>query len=141
MWWPIIRIHTYFNIFEPLRIFKVWSTHHISYLTTCMMLLISTLDLFYSHSEFKVFIIFRLNNMYDVVPHNSTYTRITRKISMIRLRTLKYSLEGCVFALLAALSVLLMSHFFCKCNNNYDWLFDSIESFISIVIFFLKLWI
>ena len=57
----------------------------------------------------EYFIIFRLNNMYDDVDFKSPQHNIFKnhKISMIRVRTLKYSLRGCVFALLAAQSFLL----------------------------------
>ena len=43
--------------------------------------------------------------MHDVVDVDSSYPNIytNHKINMIRLRTLNYSLEGCVFALLADL--------------------------------------
>ena len=37
---------------------------------------------------------------------------MSHKIRVNRVNTIKYSLYGCVFALLAALSILLMSYFF-----------------------------
>ena len=65
---------TYFNIMESLLlVFKISSTHAYSYLTIHMMLLSS-------------------------FPFNYTYKRIAYKMSMIRIRTLKYSLEDRVFA-------------------------------------------
>ena len=94
------RIHTYFNIMEHL------STH------------IQSLNIFLIN-----------NNKYDVIIFDSPWSNIytNHKINMNRIRTLKYSLKGCVFALLAALPVFAcMSH----------------ESFISIIRgIFLKLWI
>ena len=54
--------------------------------------------------------------------HNSTYIYTNHKISIIHVRTLKYSLEGCVFAMLAAFSFLLICLlflFFCM-TVNFD---------------------
>ena len=59
------------------------------------------------YSKFEVLTIFILNNKYDVVDFDPPLL----KISMICARTLLYLLEGCVFALLIALSVLLMCLF------------------------------
>ena len=58
------------------------------------------------------------NDTYDVIDFNSAWLNNYRnhKISMIRLWTLQYSLEGCVVALLAVFVFFL----FCKCSNNQD---------------------
>ena len=55
--------------------------------------------------------------MYNDVDFDSSWVNIYKnhKISMIRIRTLQYSLEGCVFALFAVFVFFL---FFYKCNNN-----------------------
>ena len=82
-----------------------------SYLTTRMILLISIL-------------------------HNSVYVCTNHKKSMIRIPTLKYLLQGCAFALLAALAFLLV--FFVNATKiktvNVDEWFRSLS--IN-----LKLWI
>ena len=56
---------------------------------------------------------------------------------MSRVRTFKYSLEGCVFALLAALSLLLLRLFFVNTTiTNYNS--SHSNPFISIISIFLK---
>ena len=84
----ILIIHTYFNILEPLL---------------------------NSYSKFKILIIFILNNTYDVINFDpiqlNIYTK-NHKISMICIRTLKYSLKGCVFALLVLFFIC------CKCLTS-----------------------
>ena len=74
----------------------------------------------YSYSKLEVVMIFILNNTYEVVDFDSPWLNIytIHKISSIRVRTLKYSLNG--FVLLC-------------------WLLESLESFISSI--FLKFWI
>ena len=69
LFWILIRIHTYFKV-----IFT------------------------YSCSKFDVFIVLILNNTHLVdfdSPSIDIYTK--HKISIIRIRTLQYLLEGCVF--------------------------------------------
>ena len=58
----------------------------------------------HSFLKFGELIIFILNNMYDGVYFESPQHNIFKnhKTSMIHVQTLKYSLEGCVLALLAA---------------------------------------
>ena len=74
--------------------FKVWSIHHI-------------------HT---------LNNTYDIIDGSTQH--VYTKISMNCIQTLKYLLEGCVFALLAALSFFLLMYvcfsffLFGKSNDN-----------------------
>ena len=54
------------------------------------------------------------HNRYDVVDFDSPRIASCKnhKISMIRVRIVKYSVEGCVFALS------FFFFFFCKCSNN-----------------------
>ena len=62
---------------------------------------------------------FRLNNTYDVVEFDSP--QFNHKINMSSVGTLKYSLEGCVFALPAALFLLhmcLFSFFFINATTT-----------------------
>ena len=64
-------------------------------------------------SKFEVLMI--LIHAYTTLDFDSSYTQhihTNHKINMNRVRTLKYSVEGCVFALLAALSFLLMCPLF-----------------------------
>ena len=68
-----------------------------------------------SYSRCEVLIIFILNNTYDVVListfRSSSCVHTNHKLSMNSWRTLKYALEGCVFALVAVLYFLLMCLF------------------------------
>ena len=102
------------NFDERFESFESFLTHHHFYsshshtgTTRVMLLLISTL-------------------------HNShIYTN--HKISMIRVRTLKHLLEGCMFTLLAALLCLVC---LCVCflkTVNFDERFESFESFLRVV--------
>ena len=114
---------------------------------------IFTLISWNSYLKFEVLIIFILtifilSGIFDVVDFDSPWLNIYKNhtISMIRIPTLNYALEGSVFALLAALPFLLMCLFFfvnvatARIVNFYVW-FESFESFISIIRIFLKLWI
>ena len=92
---------------------------------------------------FEVPSVLILNNMHDAVdcdfPRPSIYTK--HKISMIRIWTLQYSLQGCVFALFA-IFVFFFLFFFVNATAtttvNFDKCFESFESFASIIsIFFL----
>ena len=95
-----LRIHTYFDIIL---------TH-------------------YSYSKIDVLIILIFNTTYAVVDFDSPWPNIDKnhKISWIRIRTLQYSVEACVYALLAVF-VFFFLLLFCKCNNNSDrkfwWIF------------------
>ena len=83
----ILRVHTYFNIMEPLLIFKVWITHH-------------------THTSQHIWWILLTLQCCSTF-HNSTYPRST-KICMNRVWTLKFSLRGCMFALLAVLCLICL---------------------------------
>ena len=126
-------------------------THNFWYLYAFILILIYWN--LYSYSKFEVhfIFIFILNNMYDAVDFDSLQLNIytKRKITMNRLRALKYSLGGCMFALLTDLSYVFfayVSYFFCcKCliakTENFDEWFESLESFLRTISSFLRLWI
>ena len=56
-WHLFMRIPIYFNIMEPLLIFKVWNTHHIVYTYLCTFILILIPWNLYSYSKFWILII------------------------------------------------------------------------------------
>ena len=76
-------------------------THNFCYLYAYILILISYSH--YSYSKFEVLIVLMLNNTHDIVDFDSPWLNVYKnhKIIMIRIRTLQYSVEGCVFALLA----------------------------------------
>ena len=78
-----------------------------------------------THSKFEVLIVLTFNNMHDVVDFNSPSNDIykNQKIIMIRIRTLQYSVEGCVFAL-PAVFVFFVNTARTKTLNFYEC-FDS----------------
>ena len=82
--------------------------YNFCYLYVFILILISYSH--YSYSYFEVLIVLILNNTHNVVDFDSPLLNIYKnhKISMIRLRTLQYSLEGYMFGVF----------YFCKCNNN-----------------------
>ena len=88
-------------------------------LMSAFILILISWNFLYSYSkEFEVLLImFILNNRYDVVDVvRPSITNICTKlkVSLISVRTLKFSLEDCVFVLLAV----FVFFFFYKCNNN-----------------------
>ena len=60
---------------------------------------------------------------------------------MIRIRTLQYSVKGCVFPLLAVFFFFFFVNTTTSKTVNFDELFEPFESFISIISIFLNLWI
>ena len=97
----ILTIPTDFKF--PLEHSNKYSSNHthriIRYLFAFILFLISwNLP---SYSKFEVLIKFILNNTYDVVDLDSSQLNIYKnyKISMVRLRTLEYSIKGCGFLL------------------------------------------
>ena len=95
---------------------------------------------YYSYSKFEVLIVFILNNTPDVLDFDSSLLNIYKnhKISMIRVRTLRYSPDDCVL-------VFFLSYFFVHAtttqNVKFDEWFESHVLFMSIISSFLNLWI
>ena len=114
-------------------------TYNFSYSYVFVLILI--LYSYYSYSKFELI----FNNKHDVVDFGSPWIDIyrTHKICMIPIRTLQYSLEDCVFALLAVF-MFSLPFFFVNATTtktvNFDEWFESLESFMS-VFTFQNLWI
>ena len=72
-------------------------THNFWYLYAFTLILISYS--YYSYSKFEILIVLILNNTHDVIDFNYLLLNICKnhKLSMIRIRTLQYSVEGCLF--------------------------------------------
>ena len=121
-------------------------THNFWYLYICILILI--LYSCYSYSKFEVTIILILNKTHDVVNFDSPWLNIyeNHKISIILVRTVQYLLEGYVFAshVVFVFSFFLFFFFLNATTTktvNFDEWFESLQTFMSIIIIFLKLWI
>ena len=92
----------------------VYSSHTYNLCYLYAFILISILYAHYSYSKFKELIVFIISNTHDVVGFDSPSIEIYMRhnISLIRIRTLQYSVEGSVLA------VLLSFFFICKCSNK-----------------------
>ena len=115
-------------------------TYNFSYLYAFIFILI--LYSHYSYSKFEVLIPLILNNTHDV-DFQSSWIDIymKHKINMILIRTLQYSVEGCVFALLAVFVINFLPFFVNATTTktvNFDEWFESLASYRSIC---LNLWI
>ena len=89
--------------------------------------------------------LFILNNTHNVLNLNSPLLNIytKHKIIIIRIRTLQYSVEGCI-CLICLLSLYFLSSLFANATTktvNFNEWFESFESFMSITSILLNEWV
>ena len=116
-------------------------TYNFWYLYTFILILISYS--YYYYSKFKVLIVLILNNTHDAVDFYTPWLNIYKnhKISIIRIRTLQYPVEGLCCFLFSFLSSLYVNGTTKNKTVNFDDRYESFESFMSIISIFRNIFI